>query len=389
MALSKNYVYVICLSSLLIFSLKFALANARSKPSPAPEADSPTATPTPTGGGLLGVFDVTKYGAVADAKTDSKSAFQAAWTAACKYAGDSTFVPRGEFLVGLISFCGPCNKSPNVEIRGMLKALSDPSVFKEPTWLEFRDLSSINITGAGTGMLDGQGEASYTGHGCSGGQCPISLKITKVSGGTINNIALVNSKGFHMSLLLSSDILVRDMKITAPNKSPNTDGIHISQFTNINITSSTIGVSDDCISIGPGSNNIYISTVTCGPGHGIRVKSWPGSPPSKVSNLKFEDIIMTNVKNHIIIDQEYCPSKGCETKPSQVEISDVLFKNIKGTTTTKSEVTLACSSSMSCENVVLANINLKYILPDGPATSTCTNVKGISITSMENPQPCS
>ncbi|KAF9619408.1 hypothetical protein IFM89_006595 [Coptis chinensis] len=98
---------------------------------------------------------------------------------------------------------------------------------------------------------------------------------------------------------------------------------------------------------------------------------------------------MTNVKNPIIIDQEYCPSKGCETKPSQVEISDVLFKNIKGTATTKSEVTLVCSSSMPCENVALANIDLKYILPDGPATSTCTNVKGISITGMENPQPCS
>ncbi|KAF9615366.1 hypothetical protein IFM89_023017 [Coptis chinensis] len=212
------------------------------------------------------------------------------------------------------------------------------------------------------------------------------------------------------------DILVRDMKITAPNKSPNTDGIHISQSTKINITSSTIGVGDDCISIGPSSNNIYISKVTCGPGHGIsvgslgkypneqdvngvhvqnctligpdngvRVKSWPGSPSSKATNLKFEDNIMTNVKNPIIIDQEYCPSKGCETKPSQVEISDVLFKNIKGTATTKSEVTLVCSSSMPCENVVLANIDLKYILSDGLATSTCTNVKGISITGIENP----
>ncbi|KAF9619409.1 hypothetical protein IFM89_006596 [Coptis chinensis] len=107
MALSKNYGYVICLSSLLIFSLKFALANARSKLSPAPKADSPTATPTPIGGGLLGVFDVTKYGAVADAKIDSKSAFQAAWTATCKHAGDSSFiVPRGEFLVGPMSFVG-------------------------------------------------------------------------------------------------------------------------------------------------------------------------------------------------------------------------------------------------------------------------------------------
>ncbi|KAF9596338.1 hypothetical protein IFM89_008864 [Coptis chinensis] len=160
-----------------------------------------------------------------------------------------------------------------------------------------------------------------------------------------------------MNFLMTNDILVQDLNITAPNKSPNTDGIHISQSTKINITSFTIGVGDDCLSIGPGSNNIFISKITCGPGHGISVGSL-GKYPN-------------------------------EQDPSQVKISDVHFKNIRGTTTTKSEVTLVCSSSMACENVVLANIDHKYILPDGPATSTCTNMKGISITGMENPQPCS
>ncbi|KAF9598213.1 hypothetical protein IFM89_025910 [Coptis chinensis] len=149
----------------------------------APKVDSPTANPTPTGDGLLGAFDVTKYGAVADAKTDSKSAFQASWTDACKHAGNSTFiVPRGEFLVGPVSFCGPCNKSPNVEIRGTLKAPPDMSAFEDSAWLEFRDLSSINITGVGTGMLDGQGEASYGRSGCHnpGGKCKNYPIVSKV-----------------------------------------------------------------------------------------------------------------------------------------------------------------------------------------------------------------
>ncbi|KAF9619347.1 hypothetical protein IFM89_006534 [Coptis chinensis] len=224
------------------------------------------------------------------------------------------------------------------------------SAFKEPIWLEFRDLSSINITGPGTGMLDG------IWPGRSWEKLPMRVMVVVI----LEDIA----------------------KITL-----------LSQSTKINITSSTIGVGDDCISIGPSSNNISISKITCGLGHGIsvgslgkypseqdvngvyvknctligidngvRVKSWPGSPPSKASNLKFEDIIMTNVKNPIIIDQEYCPGKGCEIKPSQVKISDVLFKNIKGSATTKSKVTLVCKSSMSCENVVLTNIDLKYIL---------------------------
>ncbi|KAF9601115.1 hypothetical protein IFM89_017020, partial [Coptis chinensis] len=178
-------------------------------------------------------------------------AFQAAWTYACKHTGGSTFVvPRGEFLVGPISFCGPCNKSPNVEIRGTLKAPPNPSAFKEPIWLEFRDLSSVNITGAG----------------------PWSC---------------VGSLG----------------------KYPNEEDV----------------------------NRVHVQNCTLiGTDNGVRVKSWSGSPPSKASNLKFEDIIMTNVKNPIILDQEYCPGKGkgCQTK---VKISDVLFKKIKGTGTTKSE----------------------------------------------------
>ncbi|KAF9599081.1 hypothetical protein IFM89_033688 [Coptis chinensis] len=355
--------------------LPFTFANARHNPSPAPKVyspttapapkvDSPTATQTSTGDGSLGAFDVTKYGAVADAKTDSKS---------------RRILSRPSVFLWALT----CNKSPNVEIRGTLKAPPDMSAFEDSAWLEFGDLSSINITRAGTGMLDGHAEASYGRSGCHNvrGKCknyPITLKIVKVSGGMINNIALVNSKGFHMNFLMSNNILIQDLNITAPNKSPNTDGIHISQSTNINITSSIVGVGDDCITIGPGNNNIFISKIICGPGH--------GSPPSKANNLTFEDIIMTNVKNPISIDQEYCPGRGCETnKPSQVKISDVLFKNIRGTATTKSEVTLVCSSSMACENVVLANIDLKYILLDGPATSTCTNVKGIFISGMENP----
>lgn len=46
--------------------------------------------------------------------------------------------------------------------------------------------------------------------------------------------------------------------------------------------------------------------------NGVRVKTWPGSPESVASNFTFEDIVMINVSNPIIIDQEYCPSGSCE-----------------------------------------------------------------------------
>lgn len=45
--------------------------------------------------------------------------------------------------------------------------------------------------------------------------------------------------------------------------------------------------------------------------NGVRIKTWPGSPPSQASNFTFEDIIMHNVSNPIIIDQHYCPDHDC------------------------------------------------------------------------------
>ncbi|PON77142.1 Glycoside hydrolase [Trema orientale] len=51
--------------------------------------------------------------------------------------------------------------------------------------------------------------------------------------------------------------------------------------------------------------------------------------------MNFEDIIMENVGNPVLIDQEYCPWNLCNEKvPSRVKISDVSFKNIRGTSTT-------------------------------------------------------
>jgi hypothetical protein len=39
--------------------------------------------------------------------------------------------------------------------------------------------------------------------------------------------------------------------------------------------------------------------------NGVRIKSWPGSPPSRASGIIFDDITMDSVKNPIIIDQKY------------------------------------------------------------------------------------
>ncbi|KAJ6297233.1 hypothetical protein OIU78_022880 [Salix suchowensis] len=110
--------------------------------------------------------------------------------------------------------------------------------------------------------------------------------------------------------------------------------------------------------------------------NGVRIKSWPDLYGGVASNMHFEDIVMNNVQNPILLDQVYCPWNQCSLKaPSKVKISDVSFKNIRGTSATPVVVKLACSSGIPCEKVELANINLVYSGSEGPAKSQCSNVK--------------
>lgn len=138
-------------------------------------------------------------------------------------------------------------------------------------------------------------------------------------------------------------MIINNITISAPADSPNTDGIHISNSSYIKISNSAIGTGDDCISLGPGSKNISISQVYCGPGHGIsvgslgkypkeddvvgltirnctfngtsnglRVKTWAPSQASTASDFTFQDIAMNSVENPILIDQNYCPHGSCK-----------------------------------------------------------------------------
>lgn len=159
----------------------------------------------------------------------------------------------------------------------------------------------------------------------------------------LHGIHSVNSKYFHFNIFSSKNVEVSNVGITAPGDSPNTDGIHLGDVSNVTIKDTTIGTGDDCISIGPGTTDLTITGVKCGPGHGIsigslgkyanendvsgitvkgctltgttnglRIKTFQNNPsPLKASNIHFEDITMNKVTNPILVDQEYCPNGAC------------------------------------------------------------------------------
>lgn len=147
-----------------------------------------------------------------------------------------------------------------------------------------------------------------------------------------------------MNFYACTNITINQVQLIAPADSPNTDGIRLGASNNVNISRSIIATGDDCISMIDNTNNVLITYVSCGPGHGIsvgslgkalyeqvhdiqvlscnisgtqnglRVKTWAPSLPGMVSNVEFRNILMNEVQNPIIFDQNYCPDSSCGDK---------------------------------------------------------------------------
>ncbi|XP_059440039.1 exopolygalacturonase-like [Corylus avellana] len=357
-----------------------------------------------SGGSSTG-YNVNSYGAKADGHTNSAQAFIKAWDAACKSGGAAKVViPSGSYVSGQVVFAGPCQSSTiTLEIQGTVKATTDLSDYPSPEWFSFESVDGLIITGSGT--LDGQGPSVWKYNDCkASADCsllPSTIALAKIKNADISGIHSVNSKSFHIIMSFSSNVKFHGLTITAPGDSPNTDGIHVSTSSQVDISGITVGTGDDCISVGHGTTQLTVSDVTCGPGHGIsigslgkykneedvsgvtvshvtlkgttngvRIKTWEGSEPSKASDITFEDITMIDVANPIIIDQKY---GSLSDSPSKVAISGVHYKGISGTTTTSLAVSLTCSTSVPCQSISMVDIDLKYSGGNGSVKSECTN----------------
>ncbi|XLU44150.1 hypothetical protein S245_038964, partial [Arachis hypogaea] len=170
-----------------------------------------------------------------------------------------------------------------------------------------------------------------------------NLGFTNSNNIVINGVTSLNSEMYHIVIDRSKNVKVEGVRVSASGNSPNTDGIHVQLSSFVTIIASNIATGDDCISIGPGTTNLWIQNIACGPGHGIsvgslgkeleeagaenvtvktvtftgtengvRIKSWGRPSNGFARNIIFQHLTMINVQNPIVIDQNYCPNeKGC------------------------------------------------------------------------------
>ncbi|KAM5580626.1 polygalacturonase [Rosa sericea] len=362
------------------------------------------------------VFDVTsaKYGGKTN--YDITDSLAQAWTDACASVWPSKLVvPSGTYWLRGATFIGPCKTPIEVQIQGKLKAPEDGhQLVNSDFWVAFRYIDRLYLSGGGT--FDGQGALGWNTYRA------INVRFDYISNSIIQDITSLNSRSFHINVYACHDVTFQRVTVIAPGESSNTDGIHIARSWRINVTDTNIGTGDDCISIGDGTSQLIVTNVNCGPGHGIsvgslgkyldekpvygliiknctltntkngvRIKTWPGSPSAGfASHIYFEDIIMNNVKNPIIIDQNYCPGHSCKQQAqSNVKISNVSFKNIRGSSASQVAVNLACSGSLPCVNVQLIGIDLVYSGDgDRPITSRCSNVIKPTIINVSEALAC-
>ncbi|XP_042481114.1 probable polygalacturonase At3g15720 [Macadamia integrifolia] len=356
-------------------------------------------------------FDVMSYQAVGDGITDDSEAFLKSWAAVCGADPSATptlTIPSGKtFLLKPTKFYGPCKPQKiNVEVSGSIVAPDSKSGYEgHNEWLSFKGIDGLNISG--TGEIDGRGSVWW--------QKNTALAFHCCNGLQLSGLKHMNSPKNHISINNCTEVIISLLNITAPQNSPNTDGIDISASTHVLIRDSCIGTGDDCVAINSGSSFINITNVTCGPGHGIsvgslgengahhtveevhvnncsfngtmngaRIKTWQGGS-GYAKNISFEQITLVSVKNPIIIDQYYI-DRNSPQNATNVEVSNVTFIGFHGTTTSKNAITLKCCGSVGCTNIVLNQINITAVL-ESETSSICSNAHGKATDFTAAPPP--
>ncbi|XP_024008854.1 probable polygalacturonase At1g80170 [Eutrema salsugineum] len=358
------------------------------------------------------LVNVDTFGAAGDGVSDDTQAFVSAWSKACSAPKSVLLVPQGRsYLVNATKFIGPCEQKLIIQIDGTIVAPDEPGNWDpkfQRIWLEFSKLKGVVFQG--NGVIDGSG-SKWWAASCKKNKsnpcksAPTALTIESSSGVKISGLTIQNSQQMNFIIARSNSVRVSKVKVSSPGDSPNTDGIHITGSTNVVLQDCKIGTGDDCVSIVNASSNIKMKNIYCGPGHGIsigslgnnnstgivtnvvldtaflrettnglRIKTYQGGS-GYVQGVRFTNVQMQDVSNPILIDQFYCDNPtSCQNQTSAVKISQIMYRNITGTTKSEKAIKFACSDTVPCSHIVLNNVNLEG--KDGQVEAYCNSAEG-------------
>lgn len=287
------------------------------------------------------VLSVQHFGAAGDGVSDDTQAFIDVWKLACSFpARTRIVVPAGyTFLVHPVDFAGPCKSRITLNISGTIVAPKDPASWEglnRRKWLYFHGINHLTIDGGG--IVNGMGSIWWA-NSCKINpenlcrHAPTAMTFHRCKDLKVRNLKIIYAQQMHVAFTNCVRVMAFHLVVASPSYSPNTDGIHISGSRGVEVRDTIVETGDDCISIVSNSSLIRIRNIVCGPGHGIsigslgkynsssnvhnilvdgafllntdnglRIKTWQGGS-GLACDIKFQNVLMENVSNPIIINQ--------------------------------------------------------------------------------------
>jgi polygalacturonase len=373
--------------------------------------------------------DARAYGAKADGATKDTKAIQAAIDD-CAKTGGTVALSGGTFLSGPIVL----KSNVTLDLAKDTTLLGSPDHADYPAITEFRapgtqsllraaNAENIAITGSGT--IDGNGEswwkeARATKNSGVVGEVqfrPRLVVFDHCKHVRLEGVTIQNSPSWQVVPYYTDKMTIRNVRILAPEHSPNTDAIDPFSSSNMVIDHVYADVGDDNIAIksgiinspGPdepsknititdcefmhghglsigseiagGANNIHAERIHFkGTDQGIRIKA-NRDRGNQVYNISFKDITMEDVKTSILIS-EYYPKALPEGEVAAGPVGrltpffhDITIEYVKSVNSPWAGVIVGLPES-PVKNVVLKNVNIqaKKGLQIAYATVSGTNV---------------
>jgi len=208
-------------------------------------------------------YNIKKFGAAGDGKTNDAKAIQKAIDACSAAGGGQVLVPAGYVFLS-----GPFDLKSFVELRveGGAKILASPdeklytkSAFREnkgegTIWIGGEKLEQVSITG--TGILDGNG-ISFMGEELGDSYVlkpfnvidprPHLLTLVDCKKLNIDGVTFQNSAYWTVHLVGCNDVSISNITLLNSIKIRNSDGIDLDHSKNVRITNCYIESGDDCI----------------------------------------------------------------------------------------------------------------------------------------------
>ena len=371
------------------------------------------------------------FGAKADGTTKDTAAIQKAIDTCAAKGGGTVRLSAGTYLSAPIVL----KSNITLQLDKGVTLLGSPDHADYPEITEFRlpgvqslvsatIAENVSITGEGT--IDGNGESwwkearSVQNAGVMGVHPrPRLVVFDHCKHIRVEGVTIQNSPMWQLVPYYSDDVVIHNIRVLAPQHSPNTDAVDPFSSSNVRIDHLYADTGDDDIAIKSGaidspggddpSRDITISDCTFLHGHGLSIGSeiaggarnilaerihFDGTDNgirvkanrdrgNDVSNLVFRDIDMKDVKNPLVISEYYpriLPSESA-VAPAPVTRLTPHFHNIVIQNVTATGAAMAGAivglPEAPVTDIVLQNVNLsgEKGLSIGYANVTGQNVK--------------